>query len=601
MQSRNSYIITRALKHYLRGSVFIAISGHLVTTTDAIVVSRMLGPEALSAINIVIPVITFISSLMILLGVGSAISIANALGEGNSRKMSLSFSSTMIAGLVLGIGVAVATYLFCGNIVGFLIHHDVAERQFAFQYLRSFCYAMPPLIIAGILVHIVRTDGGTRLVRIAVAVGIVVNVILDIILVGFTYLGIAGAAWATAVNYVIIFVICLFHFSSKNNNLKWSTDWRKYIGQIIENCKIGFSTSLNTILLSVTLFVINFIVLKRLGGEGIYCWAVSYQIFVLLQMLLNGIDTSIFALGGVLVGEDDVTGIYYLYKRCVIYLVISVAALSALIIIFPEFFGMLFGNRGDDKKHLLPSILKIFSLFLLPYSLVAHVRTIYTVIKRRWLSLSLCVLPFGLMILFVYILADTDIFILPDQPADLIWWGFPASSWLLLIVLYMVTLVMHLRNKNLRIYTLIPKKEPGPAFNVSVSLNPDDVKEVEDRVVDFLSKEKVDGLEKSFVSIICHNAMEGILNNFREENTKDRYFDLHLRIIGDRINAIFKDDGNRISIGQEDEILKDLNPGESDGKTVTGNSFSPYKSAAQFLYLNNQNILKVDITRQATA
>lgn len=600
MEGRNSYIITQALNHYLRGSVFIAISGHLVTTTDAIVVSWMLGHEALSAVNIVIPIITLISSLMILLGVGGAISVANAMGEGNNQKMSVSFTSSVLAAVFTGIIVAVLSYIFCNNIVDFLIHKDLIEKNYAFRYLQAFCYAMPLLIVAGVLEHIIRTDGGTKLVRIAVAIGFIVNVVLDIILVGFTYMGIAGAAWATGINYLLIFGICLFHFGSRNNNLKWSWKIKKYAKQFLETCKIGFSTSLNTILLAVTLFVINFIMLKSLGNEGIYCWAVSYQIFILLQMLLNGIDTSVFALGGVLVGEDDVSGLYYLYRRCILYLLISVVTLSLLIIIFPEFFGMIFGNRGTDKQHLLPSVLKIFSLFLLPYALVAHVRTIYTVTGRRWLSLSLSVLPFALMILAVYLLAFNHIYGLRVLPADLIWWGFPVSSWLLFIVLLIATWLAHERNKNLRMYNLIPKIEPGPSLNLSVALNAGDVKEVEDRVDDFLNNEKVGSILKSFVSTICKNAMEGILNNFKEEDIKDRYFDLHLRIMNNRINAIFKDDGKRISIHQEDEILSDLNPDDNPSHISTANSFAPYKSFAQFLYLNNQNILKVDILTKTT-
>lgn len=531
---------------------------------------------------------------MILLGAGSAISFANSMGEGDREKMNLSFSSGTVASIVVGSVTAFLTFHLCSYIIPLLVRHDMIERQYAFDYLETFCYAVPFWIVAGVFENILRTDGATGLVRIAVAIGIAVNIGLDILLVGHTNLGISGAAWATAINYLLILIICLFHFASKNNNLKWSPHIGKYFLQMLKICKIGFSTSLNTILLAGCLFVINNIVIRQLGSEGIYCWAVCYQIFILLQMILNGIDTSIFAIGGVLVGEDDVTGLKYLYRRCLLYMIISSVALSLLIIIFPEFFGTIFGNKGDDRLHWLPTVLKIFSLFLLPYALVAQVRTIYTILGRRWLSLSLSILPFAFMIAFVFLLSVNNFyFIISAQTDFLIWWGFPCSSWLLLLLLVIFTLILHEHNKNLRFYSLIPKKEPGPSLNVSVSLDPEAVISIEKDIESFLDEGKTDAIEKSFVLTVCKNAMEGILNNLQQENVKNRYFDLHIRIIGDKINAIFKDDGSRISIKEEDVIFHDLNENENSGGNLSS-QFAPYKSEAQFLYLNYQNILKVD-------
>lgn len=609
MLARNSYIIIKSLNHYLRGSVFIAVSDHLVSTTDAVVVSWLLGHEALSAVNIVLPVVTFISALIILLGEGGADSVSSALGEGNIKKMGVSFSSSMIVGGILGIILAVLVYHFCTPIVDLLISDDLVEKHYTFRYLQTFCFAIPLMLTAGILTHILRSDGGTKIVGIAVACGLLAKIIFDIVFVGYTSLGITGAAWASAINYLLIFGICLFHFHSKNNNIKWSWDWTKYLKQIFKNLKKGFFGSINTILIAVTLYVINSIMIKSLGSEGIYCWAVSFQIFIILGVLLDGIDSGIKNLGEALVVQNDVTGLYYIFQRCSIYLLISVVGLSLLIIIFPEFFGTLFGNTGDDRLHLLPGVLRIFSLSLFPYALMAHVKTIYDVIHRKVLGFCLTILPYGLMILFVYLLSDKQIIRWPDKPEYLIWWAFPASSWMLVGLLLLVTWIFHEKNKDLRFLTVLPKTEPGSAINISVSLTQNDVNEVAEKVGEFLDKEKVDNVEKTFVSVICRKAVEGILNNFREEDKRDRYFDLHIWKIDDRINMVFKDDGKRISIPQEDDILNDLKPEEDENdsesstdhptiKKTSGTSYAPYKSFAHFLYLNGQNVLIVDVTRE---
>ena len=75
MAERNSYIVTKALNSYLKGSVIIAISSHLVTTTDAVVVSWLIGSKAFTAVNVVIPVLAVYSAIMIMLSTGASIII----------------------------------------------------------------------------------------------------------------------------------------------------------------------------------------------------------------------------------------------------------------------------------------------------------------------------------------------------------------------------------------------------------------------------------------------------------------------------------------------------------------------------------------------
>lgn len=581
MENRSPYLVTKALNSYLRGSVIIALSGHLATTTDAIVVSHLIGPKALTAVNIVIPILTLFSSIMILLGAGAAISIAKNLGLRESGKVNLSFSSSLTMSILFGIFIGVITYFFTPTIIKYLVHDDQSVQNYAQQYLATFCLVAPILITAGVLERIVRTDGNTRLVRIAVWTGIILNVILDIILVGYTDLGISGAAWATGINYLITLLICLFHFVSRNNTLGWSYDYKKYFRQITKNCRLGFSTSLNTFLAGVCLFVINTLVIKIQGSEGIYCWAVCYQIFLIMQMLLSCVDTSIFAIGGVLYGEDDMTGLNFLYKRCLLYIIITVIILAGIIILFPEFFGSIFGNKGEDKLDMLPMVIKIFALFLLPFALVAQVRSIYTIIERSRLSFFLCIASYTLIIVFAYGF--------PILNKGIFWWSFPASSWLLFLILLTATVIIHLNNKNLRIYSLIPVSEPCPSLNVSVSLDINDIKKTDIKIEDFLKKEGIDLKKVTLISEYCEKAMENIFQKLSTENLKQRFFDIHLRIRKDDIILILKDDGPRLTSDEEAQIMSSIFVEDPQlGSDAYGDK-NKCNEGAYYFYLNDQN------------
>lgn len=582
MAERNSYIVTKALNSYLKGSVIIAISGHLVTTTDAVIVSWLIGSKAFTAVNIVIPVLTIFSSLMIMLSTGASISISKSLGNREKDKVNLSFSSSVIGAVIIGVVAALITFKFTPDIIRYLVNKDHTLYHYAVQYLKNFCYAIPVLIIAGVMEYIVRTDGNTRLVSISVWIGIIVNILLDIVFIKFLNYGLAGAAWATAINYFLTLCICTFHFFSRNNTLRWCWNIKNYTTEVFRNCKLGFSTSLNNILLGVSLFVINNIMLRFVGNEGIYCWAVCYQIFLILQMLLSGIDTSIFAIGGVLLGEDDVSGLDFLYRRSAIYLIIGVFLLIGLIIFFPEFFGKLFGNKGDDRLDLLPSVLKIFSLFLFPYGMVMQVRAVFTILSRSFLSLSLCIVVFAMMILFVFLSALYD--------RDWLWWSFPVSSWSVLLFVVVYTTILHFKNKNLRFFSLIPIKVNDPSYSSSIALDYDAVNITKVELDEFLNKENVNKDKIDFSTTVTGEIMDNILQKLLRESKKKRYFDINVRIKGNKIIVILKDDGIRLDRNKEESIMTDLNKEISSFKFAGDNSIQNHPEfTVNYFYMNEQN------------
>lgn len=589
MAERNSYLVTKALNSYLKGSVIIAISGHLVTTTDAIIVSWLIGPKAFTAVNIVIPILTLFSAVMIMLSTGVAVSISKAIGNRNKTKVNLSSSSTLIGAITFGVIAAVLTFKFSPEIVKLLINNSKLIYDYALEYLKTFCYAVPFLIITGVTSSVVRTDGNTRLVSIAVWIGLIFNVILDIIFVRILNLGIAGAAWGTAVDYVLVLIICLFHFSSRNNTIKWSSDYKKYPVQIFENCRLGFSTSLSNLLLAVSLFIINSFMLHYQGSEGLYCWAVCYQIFLILQMILSGIDASIFALGGVLLGEDDVKGLDFLFKRSVLYLIISLIVLCLSIIIFPEFYGKVFGNKGEDKLDLLPSVLKIFSVFLIPYALTMQVRSVYTIMGRGGLSLSLCILSYLLMILLIFVSSRLKLLE--------VWWSFPVSAWSLLIGLIIYTTLLHFKNRNLRMFSLIPKTVNDPMLNLSISLKEYDPDAIKKEIMDFMGKYYIKQDEINVMIGIIGSLTKMIRQNLEKDIKKQKYLDVNIRIKAGQIIAIFKDDGERLS--REQELALDANAYLEDSEEVKSETkdSASVSFTTSYFYMNDQNNFTLNFKR----
>lgn len=64
---------------------------------DGIFVGHYVGASGLGAVNLVLPVVTFLSGIGVVLAVGGSVSYASFIGQGNSVAASVIFTKTMLA------------------------------------------------------------------------------------------------------------------------------------------------------------------------------------------------------------------------------------------------------------------------------------------------------------------------------------------------------------------------------------------------------------------------------------------------------------------------------------------------------------------------
>ncbi|MCH5235018.1 MAG: ATP-binding protein [Muribaculaceae bacterium] len=587
MASRNPYLVTQALKTFMWGSILAAVSSQLATTTDAIVVSNLIGPAAISAINLMTPVLTVFSCLMILFGIGASIIAAKAIGRRDENSANGVFTAAIISSAGSGVLLAILTFLFSPFIVRLLSGGNEEIYPLALSYLQVMCVAVPFMMMAGVIENFVKIDGRPRIVMTAVIIGSCLNLILDIVFVKWLHMGIAGSAWATGINYLVAILVCFWHFRSPYNSLKWHPDWKMMKSYVNQSVSQGMPMSLNTLLLGGCILLINYIVLYAQGADGIYCWSVCLQLFMIMQMVLTGIGSSIYSIGGILVGEQDMEGLSILNRKSVLYTVAALTVVTVVILIFPEFFGELFGSRSDNPIEILPYALRAFSIMLVPYVVVALLRSTYQILGRIGLSLFLSIFQLALMVGFVFAFSFISPFVM--------WWGFPSSSVALLIGLCLYTVYLHYKYKDLRYFTLIPKMEDSESISISVKMNPDSVNEADKKVSEFLKHQSIDDLTNYKVRLNCEELMHNILNHAVTRKKEKHYFDLSIRILKDSVNVLLKDDGRPFNpILSCDKI--DL---ESESVDQLGLKLvNCTADSINYKYMYDQNVVTLNFIRQ---
>ena len=536
---RNSYLVSKALRTFMLASVLASLAQRLATMTDAIVVSNLIGPDAISAINVVTPIITLFPTISILFGIGGSILAAKAMGRRDADEANRIFTTSLIAALACSAVLTVVLFLLTPQIVALVCPRDSRFFDMAVSFMHIMSLSAIPTVLGFTLQSFVKTDGNPRLVMVAVMSSTALNLVLDIVFVKYFGMSIAGSAWGTIICFLFSTSVCLVHFRSTHSSFR--IDWSLLKGKLsivhypLSIIKEGFPASISTLMIGVCVYGFNSIVIHTLGADGMYVWSVCLQLLMLVQLMLGGVGSSIYSIGGLLVGERDMPGLRILIRRVLVYVGITLLALLFVVEVWPQAFGNLFGGSDSGMADELHSALRIFALVLLPFALISILNALYQLLGYRTASIVISLGQLAAMVGFVWLFALIS--------PSLLWWGYSASSVALLATVLVVTWMMHLRRPELAPVTLIPQVTEGEALNFSIRLTEVDVASALGRIDTFLADCHIPHPVAYNVRLCSEELLYNIVRYAVKKHPEHHFIDIHIRYAAPLVTLLLKDDG----------------------------------------------------------
>ncbi len=588
MNKRNGYLISKALHTFMWASILSSVAQLLSTLVDAIVVSNLIGPDAISAVNVSVPVLSMVGCFAILPGIGGSIVAAKAMGLRNQDEANRVFSISLKATLIFGLFVSIAGYFLAPFLVGLICPMGSRIYPLAATYLQIILIGMVFMLGAFTLQTFVKTDGNPKLVMGAVVIGCMVNLVFDIIFIKFFGMGIAGSAWASVLSYMAAFAVCLLHFRMPHCSLhfQFNAPSANGLGAL---AKEGAPLSINSLLLGVCTYFINAIVLHVAGDDGMYVWSLCLQLFTIMQLVLGGISTSIYAIGGLLAGERDMEGLGILTRRVLVYVCSVLAVIVVVMLVYPEMLASLFGGSqlAGSAMMNVASPIRIYALLLVPYAVVAVLRSLYQIIGFRGMSMILSIVQLVAMVVCVWMLAMVS--------PDMLWWGFPVSGIILLLVTILFSWQKHRQQPQLAVMTLIPQTAGGKSLNFSVRLTQEDVRNALAEIKTFLKASQVSDSTIFNIRLCCEELLNNLID-YAVEKSKDKHFaDIHIRLTDTQVSVLLKDDGRPFNPVFKNKELREKNADtdyEHLGlRLVTGES-----SSINYQYRYDQNMVFLTFT-----
>ena len=273
----------------------------LFLLVDAAIVGR-LGTGSLAALGIASQVVATIIGLCIFLAYGTTADVARRLGAGNASGALADGIAGMALGFLLGVAIAIGTWLWAPALVTALGARDEVASQ-AVTYLNVVAFCFPMLLAATAGVGVLRGLQDTRTTFVVTTVTVAINAVLCAVLVLMLGWGIGGSALATAIAESLAasayFVVTVRRARALTVSL------RPDVLAILRAARSGLALFARTIALR-GVYVLALIVATHEGAQELAAYHVSYTVFLLCALALDALAIAGQALTGQYLGASDV-------------------------------------------------------------------------------------------------------------------------------------------------------------------------------------------------------------------------------------------------------------------------------------------------------
>ena len=180
----------------------------LYNTADSLIVGNFLGSNALAAVsssgNLIFLLVGFFNGIAI----GAGVVIARYYGAGRHDDVQKAVHTTIAFGLAAGAALTVIGVVLAPMILVWMgTPADVLPESTV--YFRTYFAGSLSFVMYNVFVGILQSVGDSRHPLVYLIISSLINIVLDLVLVGIFHFGVEAAAFATIVSQFVSAFLCL--------------------------------------------------------------------------------------------------------------------------------------------------------------------------------------------------------------------------------------------------------------------------------------------------------------------------------------------------------------------------------------------------------
>ena len=360
MKKNSDSLGTKSISSLLIKQAVPASIGILVMSlnmiVDTIFVGRWIGPLAISAITVVIPITFFIAALGLAIGIGGSSVLSRALGAGQETKALRVFGNMSTLTFLSSGLLAVLGLLFQDTLINFFGADD-SFRDLALTYYRIVLYGIVMLAMCMMGNSVIRAEGKPKFAMYAMMLPAVGNIGMDYLLINVLGMGMEGAAWATFISYGICFSFILWFFVFKSE-LRLTLQSFLLNNTIVKEISgLSFVTLARQGVIAVLTILINNILIRvgdaiDVASYGIISRALMFALFPVI-----GVNQGFMPIAGYNYGAKKLQRVREAINISIKYSGILALLIFTLIMLFAEsFVGVFISDKAIEVNNIRDNI-----------------------------------------------------------------------------------------------------------------------------------------------------------------------------------------------------------------------------------------------------
>lgn len=387
-------------------SMFLIFANNII---DSIWVAG-LGPDPLAALGYVTPLFLIMVGFGNGLGAGGNSLISRYIGAEDKSSANNAAIHNLILSLIVSIIITILFLAFLKPLLMLMGASSVIDYATEYGFI-IFAWTigllMPP-IVGGAF----RAEGDIKRATVPIALAAIINMILDPIFIYTLNMGIAGAAWATALGPFISLLLMLYWiFIKKDTYLSYNRkDFHNDLTMYKDILVVGIPASLEQLVLSVLTIFVNFMLTMVSGPMAVAVYTAGWRIINIGMLPAIGVGTAAISVAGVAFGAKKYENLRVVARYAVKVALIASIIVCVILMAFSNQIAFIFSYSQSSSKlaPMIAGFLQIMSLFILYVPFGASAGNVFQGVGNGTISFFLTTFrEFILVLIFAYLLGFT--------------------------------------------------------------------------------------------------------------------------------------------------------------------------------------------------
>ncbi len=307
----------------------------IYNAADIMVIGRFAGSTSLAAVGSTSSLVNLIINLFIGLSTGAGVITARHIGANIPERMHKCVHTSMAISVISGFAVLMLGYFLSGEFLKLMGTPDDV-LSLATKYLKIYFLGAPGSLVYNFGASIVRATGDTKRPLYILASTGLVNVILNLVLVVFFHLDVAGVAIATIVAQYISAILIVIRLTHLENACKLSFNKIKiHSSELKEIMRIGIPAGFQSSLFSFSNVLIQSTI-NTFGSVAMAGNTAAQNADAIIYTCTNAVAQTSMTFTSQNIGAKKYENIRKIFFICLGTAFIISVVLGAIGLIFPE-------------------------------------------------------------------------------------------------------------------------------------------------------------------------------------------------------------------------------------------------------------------------